>query len=85
MDGYRVEYSQDDNEVCIIPAPMINIEHFCALTTMYNQKGYKWWLPADDRRGYLFCRDTDLYYKKNPELDRKKINDSKEVLITRVK
>jgi len=83
--GYTVQYSDDMNEVCIIPHPAIDLEHFAYLTKMYNELGFKWWLPADNRRGYLYCKDSDLYYKKNPELDRKKaLKDPKEVMITRI-
>jgi hypothetical protein len=66
--GYKVEYSEDMNEVCLIPFPSIDLHEFCNLTKQFGLLGYKWWLPADDRRGYLYCKDTDLYYKKRPDL-----------------
>ena len=66
--GFLVEYSEDDNEVCIIRMPSIQAEEFWSLVKIYREKGYKLWLPADERGGYLFCKDVDLYYKKNPEL-----------------
>lgn len=56
MNGYRVEYSTDKTEVCITPDPFIPIDDFTALVKAFDKKGYKWWLPADDRKGYIFSK-----------------------------
>ncbi len=55
--GYRVEYSDDLNEVCIIPHSFISIDHMTAITDMYIKLGYKFWLPADERRGFIYVKD----------------------------
>ena len=60
--GYRVEYSDDENQVCVIPDTAIPFEDFIELTKMYRKFGYKWWIPADDRCGYIFTK-----YKKEIE------------------
>jgi len=55
--GYRVEYDNDD-QVCIIPSPSIPLEEALALFKLYGDLGYKYWLPADSRRGYIFSKET---------------------------
>lgn len=62
---YRIEHSEDGNEVCIIPNPSIATDIFCFLSESFTAIGYKYWLPADYRCGYLLCKDHDLYYKKH--------------------
>jgi hypothetical protein len=54
--GYKVEYSADGNQVCIIPNPSIPVNDMIALQKMYGKLGYKWWLPADERQGYIFSK-----------------------------
>jgi hypothetical protein len=54
--GYRVEYSDDDNEVCIIPMTGIPTEDYFLLIEMFGANGYKWMVPADERRGYRFVK-----------------------------
>jgi hypothetical protein len=55
--GYIVEYSDDRNEICIIPYPHIPFNDFIRLVKMYGELGYKWWLPADKREGYVFAKN----------------------------
>lgn len=54
--GFKVEYTSDLDEVCIIPWPSIPVEDCVALSKMYQKLGYKWWLPADERRGFIFSK-----------------------------
>jgi hypothetical protein len=56
MNGFKVEFSEDRNQVCIIPTPFIPFAEFSALVKIYKKKGYKWWLPADERGGYIFSK-----------------------------
>jgi hypothetical protein len=56
VDTYRIEYSKDGNEVCIIPMGSIPWEDFHALSNLFIKKGFEWWLPADERCGYLFSK-----------------------------
>jgi hypothetical protein len=78
--GYRVEYSEDENEVCIIPMPALPMEDFFELTSMYIRLGYKWWLPADDRRGYLISKEKKENYNFCLPTDRRRryINSQRE-------
>jgi hypothetical protein len=57
INGYRVEYRENRNEVCIIPDTSIPMDDFIELGKMYINLGYKWWLPADERQGYRFCKE----------------------------
>ena len=57
--AYEVEYSEDQNEICIIPKKFIPFDDFVALTKMYSEMGYKYWLPTDNRRGYRFRRNKE--------------------------
>lgn len=57
--GYRVEYSDDGDTVCIIPEPSIPSDEFFKLMKFYTSLGYKWWLPADDRRGYILSKKSE--------------------------
>lgn len=52
--GYRVEYSKDENQICIIPYPSIPFLDFDAIVNVYIKLGYKRWLPADERNGFIF-------------------------------
>lgn len=56
MFGYKVEYDDEKGQVCIIPDPNIPIPHFTKLVKLLGKEGYKWWLPADERRGFLFSK-----------------------------
>lgn len=67
--GYRVEYTSDLDEVCIIPWPSIPIEDSVEISKMYGKLGYKYWLPADERRGFIFS-------KKPKNIEQKEINES---------
>jgi hypothetical protein len=51
-EGYRVEYDNDD-QVCIIPCPSIPLDDFAKVMLLYSELGYKWWLPADERRATI--------------------------------
>lgn len=55
-EGFRVEYSKDRNEVCIIPDSFIPMQDFIDVVKMYGTLGYKYWLPADERCGYIFSK-----------------------------
>jgi hypothetical protein len=54
--GYRVEYDHDKGQVCIIPEPFIPFNDFIELSKMYLNLGYKHWLRADSREGYLYAK-----------------------------
>lgn len=58
MNGYRVEYSADGNQICIIPYFTIPLDDFFALVKMYGDLGYKCWLTADERCGYIFAKEV---------------------------
>ena len=53
-DGYRVKYD-NDNQICIIPYNM-PLEDFIGLIKMYSDMGFKYWLPADERQGYILSK-----------------------------
>lgn len=57
-NGFTVQYSSDGNEVCIIPDNGIPVKDFVLLTKCFVKLGYKWWLPADERRGYIFAKEV---------------------------
>ena len=54
-EGYRVEYDNED-QVCIIPMPCIPFYDFHKIVNAYVELGYKWWLPADERGGYILSK-----------------------------
>lgn len=54
--GYRVEYSKDEEEVCIIPETGIPTDDYFTLCKLFNENGYKWMVPADERCGYRFVK-----------------------------
>ncbi len=53
--SYRVEHDSDD-QVCIIPKPFISMTEFFAITKIYSNMGYKYWLPVDERGGYILSK-----------------------------
>ena len=53
--GYLVEYDSD-TQVCIIPKNFIPLEDMALLMKMYNDLGYKYWLVADTRCGFIFSK-----------------------------
>lgn len=55
-DGFRVEYSEDWNQVCIIPMPTVPAHDFAKIMKLYNTLGYKYWLPSDKRCGYILAK-----------------------------
>lgn len=55
-EGFRVEYSEGGNQVCIIPMPFVNADHFAKIMQLYSDLGYKYWLPADERSGYILSK-----------------------------
>ena len=63
MDRVIIEYSEDGNEVCLIPDPVMPIEPMQDLIDLHGAKGFNWWVPADQRRGYRFVREL------NPKLE----------------
>jgi len=56
MEGFEVQYSDDGNEVCIIPRPKISTKDFFALIESFRDQGYKSMIPADEKRGYTFVK-----------------------------
>lgn len=54
-DGYKVEYDNED-QICIIPSPFIPLNDAMLLAQLYNSLGYKYWLPADKRKGFIFSK-----------------------------
>ena len=65
MKGFEVQYSDDaEEEVCIIPKPSISTSDFCVLIEYFQTKGYKYWIPADDRGGYRLVKGNKKYDSK---------------------
>ncbi len=56
-DGFRIEYSDDEEQVCIIPNRLIPFLHFNAILEAFISLGYVWLLPADQRRGYILSKN----------------------------
>jgi len=56
MTRYEIEYSNDENEVCITPKPTIPMDDFSFLTKFFGEKGYQYWIQSDGRRGYRFVK-----------------------------
>ena len=57
MKGFEVQYSDDESEICIIPKPSISTGIFFAVVDYFHKQGYKYWLPADERRGYILAKN----------------------------
>lgn len=55
--GFEVQYSDDGNEVYIIPMIAVPFDDLLLLCDYYIHKGYKWWLPSDHRCGYRFVKE----------------------------
>jgi hypothetical protein len=53
---YKVQYSDDESEVCVIPSPSISTSDLKLLVKHFSKNGYKWWKPADERRGFTFSK-----------------------------
>jgi len=51
-----IEYSDDGNEVCIIPKRTIRMMDLCSLMDHFYKEGFKWWVPADERCGYTLVK-----------------------------
>jgi hypothetical protein len=58
---FIIEYSEDEDEVCIIPFPHIPLDHFCEIVKTFGELGYKWWIPADERCGYRYIKNKERY------------------------
>lgn len=69
-DGLKVEYD-NENQVYLIPNPRIDVEHFVKISLIYSELGYKWWLPADERGGYILSK---ISKKDKLEMENEKIN-----------
>lgn len=54
-EGYKVEYDSPD-QICIIPWPAIPLDDFAKVMLLYSDLGYRWWLPADERRGFILSK-----------------------------
>ncbi len=54
-NGYKVEHD-NENQVCIIPWPFIGCDEFLMIIKVYTKLGYKYWLPADERKGYILSK-----------------------------
>lgn len=55
--GYKIEFSEDSNQVCIIPNAFIYISDFDRIVNGFLKEGYKYWLPADHRGGFIFAKE----------------------------
>jgi hypothetical protein len=51
-----VEYDEKKEQVCIIPSPSIPTEEFFALIDVFGKQGYKYFLRADERCGYILSK-----------------------------
>lgn len=58
MKGWEVQYSEDKEEVCVIPRPSISCYDFHMLLEHFKKKGYKLWMPSDERCGYRFSKEN---------------------------
>lgn len=56
MSGFEVQYSDDGNEVCIIPKPTISSVDFHALIRAFKKQKYKYCIGRDERCGYRFVK-----------------------------
>jgi len=56
-NSIRIEISDDEETICLIPDPSISIEFMMELTKLAGNLGYVWWLPADERRGFLYSKN----------------------------
>lgn len=54
--GYRVDYD-NEHQICIVPMPKIPINVLIDLIRLYDRRGYKFWLPADERQGFIFSKN----------------------------
>lgn len=59
MDRVIIEYSEDGNEVCLIPDPVVPLDIMRDLIDLHGSKGFRWWVPSDNRRGYRFVRELN--------------------------
>ena len=59
-EGFSVEYSDDRQQVCIIPKYFISTEELTLLINFYIKMGYIRWIPSDERQGYFFRKDNML-------------------------
>lgn len=59
MDRVIIEYSEDGNEVCLKPDPVMPLDLMADLINLHGEKGFKWWVPADRRCGYRFVRELN--------------------------
>lgn len=41
-NGFKVEYSDDDKQICIIPHPFIPFHDFDAIVSAFIKLGYKY-------------------------------------------
>ncbi len=57
---FTVEFDNDD-QICIIPNTSIPHNIFCQLVTVFEIIGYKYWLPSDSRKGYIFSKIQPLW------------------------
>ena len=56
MIGWKVEVSEDENEVCIIPLYKIPAPIFRDLIYHLEEAGFTHWIPADERCGYRIVK-----------------------------
>lgn len=60
MCDYKIEYCDNDNEVCIIPVKGIPLDDVSALQKHFGKKGYKNWCRADERRGIRLVKKINI-------------------------
>lgn len=54
--SYKVEYSSDGNEVCIIPIVGIPTDDMFALIKSFKKQRFNHHIPSDSRCGYTFVK-----------------------------
>ena len=55
-EGWEVQYSHDEQEVCLIPRDRISFDDLDMITKHFNEKGYSVWIRSDSRKGYNFSK-----------------------------
>lgn len=58
-NGYKVEYSEDEKQIRIIPYFFIPYKDLMDLIYFYSEKGYKYWVPSQHERGYILSKFSD--------------------------
>lgn len=59
MKGWKVEITDDETEVCIVPFSSIPMGLFKDMVNSLEDAGFTHWLPADERCGYRLMKVPD--------------------------